>query len=99
MCSLRSGGASAHASTTWLPWVFTTLMQSPTERRNARPRRAGTITSRRLRHEHLGVDGPARRLPAQGSRHLLGRAALELRLRLDGVEAHVRGEDRARMPA
>src|SRR3989475_6020222 len=49
--SVRSRALNAQASTTWVPWVFTTLMRCPAPTRAALPRRAGIVTS-------SGLTGP-----------------------------------------
>src|SRR6266480_4771699 len=43
--SVTSRALNAQASTTWVPWVLTTLMRRPEWTRAAVPRRAGIVTS------------------------------------------------------
>src|SRR2546429_1164906 len=43
--SVTSRALNAQASTTWVPWVLTTLMRCPAWTRAALPRRAGIVTS------------------------------------------------------
>src|SRR5207245_11145811 len=49
--SVRSRALNAQASTTWVPWVFATLMRCPAPTGAAWPRRAGIVTS-------AGLTGP-----------------------------------------
>src|SRR3989442_15058447 len=49
--AVRSAVLNPQASTSWVPWVFTTLMSWPAPTRAALPRRAGIVTS-------SGLTGP-----------------------------------------
>src|SRR2546429_7822779 len=58
--SVTSRASNAQASTTWVPWVFTTLMRCPAPTRAALPRRAGIVTSSGLMgppHSSAGFAG------------------------------------------
>src|SRR2546428_6453633 len=74
--SVRSRALNAQASTTWVPWVFTTLMRCPAPTRAALPRRAGIVTSSGLtgppffRRSSAGVAGATRFWGWLGGGHL-----------------------------